>query len=278
MALSTEKKKQIAAGVLGVLALTLITWNLFFADDSSGSTPTPKTTVAKPGINAPINQAANPNAKPTTDVVLVSQPLELSGLWDSTAPVMGRNIFIYPPPPPPPTPKPSPTLPPPPPPPITLAGLNPSNVTARTADFQMTVFGAKIPADARVLINGAQYPTTFVNESQVKVNVPAATIANPGQLQLEVKSAADPATWYSNRLTLNVSAPPVPGYRYMGLVVKNGISTAIIRDEGDSELKNVRNGDKFGRWQVIGITPTNIEFLDTQINVKHRIPFEGEGR
>ncbi len=278
MALSSEKKKQIAAAVLGVVALTMVVWSIFFSDPGSSTTTAVKPTTGKPGITTAINPAGVNVAKPSADLILVSQPLDLGGLGDSTAPVMGRNIFIYPPPPlPPPPPTPTPTPTPPPPPPITLAGLNPSQVTARTADFQMAVFGAKIPADARVLINGTQYPTTVTGDSQVKVTVPAAVIANPGQLQIEVKGAAEPTKWFSNRLTLNVTAPPVPGYKYLGLIIKNGVSTAVVRDEGESELKNVRKGDKLGsRWQVTNITPTEIEILDVTINVRHRLPFTGE--
>ncbi len=279
MALSSEKKKQIAAGALGTVALITIIWSVFFSDPGASTPSTGKTTTAKPGITTAINPTgAAAIAKPNAEVILVSQPLDLGGLWDSTAPVMGRNIFIYPPPPPPPPPpKASPTPTPAPPPPITLAGLNPSQVTARTADFSMTIFGAKFPADSRVLINGTQYPTTVTGDAQVKVTVPAAMIANPGQVQVEVKSAADPVKWFSNRLTLNVTAPPIPGYKYLGLIVKNGVSMAVIRDESESELKNVRKGDKLGsRWQVTNITQTEIEILDITINVRHRLPFTGE--
>ncbi len=278
MALSSEKKKQIAAGVLVGLFLTMVVWSVFFSDPGSSNTSTSKTTTGKPGITTAINPTGANAAKPNAEVILVSQPLDLGGLGDSTAPVMGRNIFIYPPPPTPtPTPTPTPPPPPPPPPPITLAGLNPSQVTARTADFPLTIFGAKFPADARVLINGAQYPTTVTGDSQVKATVPANVIANPGQIQIEVKGAADPLKWFSNRLTLNVTAPPIPGYKYLGLIVKNGVTTATLRDEGESELRNVRKGDKLGsRWQVTNITPTEIEIMDITINVRHRLQLTGE--
>lgn len=278
MALSSEKKKQIAVAVLAPIALLAVAWSLFFSDDSPSSSPsTARQTTARPGINTPINPAGTSNTTAKAEVILVSQPLDLTGLGDSTAPVMGRNIFIFPTPTPPPTPKPTPTPTPIPPPPITLAGMNPSQVTARTANFDMTVFGAKIPADARVLLNGSPYPTTVVNASQLKVSVPASVIANPGQVQVEVKGAADPANMYSNRLTLNISAPPIPGFKYLGIIIKNGVSTAVIRDESESELKSVRKGDRIGsRWQVTNITPTEIEILDITIQVRHRLPFTGE--
>ncbi|MBS1812030.1 MAG: IPT/TIG domain-containing protein [Acidobacteria bacterium] len=278
MTLTAEQKKQIAAGVLGVLALIAVSYSLFFSDDSGASNSSSPKQTAKPGIFQPVSTAKAPEPKQQTEVVLVSQPLELNGLWDSTSPMIGRNIFIYPPPPTPAPPKPTPTPTPVPPPPITLAGIQPSAVTARTADFALTVYGAKIPSDARVIINGAPYQTTVVSDSQLKLTVPAAAIANPGQMQVEVKSAADPANWYSNRVTLNVTPPPVPAYRYLGLVVKNGVSLAVIRDESESELKNVRKGQQIGsRWQVSNITPTEIEILDVTINIKHRIPFTGDG-
>ena len=277
MALSAEQKKQLAAGVLGVLALGTIGWSLFFSDPSSSSSAVTAKPGAKPGIFQPVSSPKPADAKPGAEIILVSQPLELSGLWDSTAPAIGRNIFVYPPPPPPPTVKPTPTPTPVPPPPITLAGLQPSQVTARTADFDVTVYGAKIPADARVLINGAPYQTTVVSDSQLKLKIPAATIVNPGQLQVEVKSTADPTNWYSNRVILNVTAPPVPSYRYLGLIVKNGVSLAVIRDESDSELKNIKKGQTIGHWQITNITPAELEILDININVRHRIPFTGDG-
>lgn len=278
MALSAEKKKQLLAGILGVAALATVTWSLFFSEDSGSSTPTnPRQAAVKPGINAPINPTGQTETKPQNAVVLVSQPLDLSGLSDSMAPVMGRNIFVYPPPPPPPKPPSTPTPTPVPPPPITLAGLNPASVTARTAEFPMTIFGAKIPPDARVHINGTPYAATVVNESQLKVQVPATVIANPGQVQVEVKGTSEPAKWYSNRLTLNITAPPIPGYKFLGLIVKNGVSMAVIRDIAESELRNVRKGDKLGtRWQITNISHTEIEILDVTINVRHRIPFTGE--
>lgn len=278
MTLTAEKKKQIAAGVLGLLALITVTWSLFFSDSSSSSGSGGNKPVAKPGIFQPVNTAKPPENKSNAEVLLVSQPLDLSGLGDSTSPVIGRNIFIYPTPTPIPPPTPPPTPVPSPPPPITLAGIQPSQVTARTADFGLTVYGAKIPSDARVLINGAPFQTTVVSDSQLKLNVPAATIANPGQLQIEVKSTADPATLFSNRVVLNVTAPPVPSYKYIGLVVKNGVSLAVIRDESESELKNVRKDQQVtSRWKVTNITPNELEILDVTINVKHRIPFTGDG-
>ncbi|HEX4948229.1 MAG TPA: hypothetical protein VFZ34_16265, partial [Blastocatellia bacterium] len=56
MTLTAEKKKQIAAAVLGIGALLAITWSVFFSDDSGPSSST-QTKTSKPGIFQPVNPA-----------------------------------------------------------------------------------------------------------------------------------------------------------------------------------------------------------------------------
>src|SRR6185295_4719330 len=94
-------------------------------------------------------QAQTAKGATTPTETLVSSALDLASMSDKAqTSVAGRNIFIYPtptPPPPPPTPGPPPPTPPPP--PITLVGVSPSGVIARTAGFSLTVMGAKIPDD-----------------------------------------------------------------------------------------------------------------------------------
>ncbi len=191
----------------------------------------------------------------------------------------GRNIFIYPTPTPTPLPTPVfvPTPIPQPPPPITLVGVSPSGVIARTAAFTLTVMGAKIPADAKTFINGRDYPTTFVSETQVKVAIPAAAIAAPGPLRIEVRSAQD-SKMYSNAVSLNVTAPQSPPYKYMTLIVKDGIYSAVVKFDLDEETQVVTKGKVLGgHWRVVNITQDAIEILDTNINVSHSIKFIGEG-
>lgn len=285
MALSSEKKKQYLAIGLAVSAFLTIVYSVFFSDSGSSS---PKTAVVRsqrpvdkviPGINAPISGSQSSGGQQAgNQFTLVSQPLELDGIGSSVSPQGGRNIFVYPPPPTPtPTPTPKPT-PPPPPPPFSISGLNPANAIAHTADFTLTVFGKGLPTDSRVMINGVGYPTKVVNDTQLKASIPASAIANPGQLQVEVRGSSDPSKFFSNRIGFNVSAPPIPQYRYMGLIVKGGVSIAYLRDEGESDLQGVKVGQKLGsRWQIFSISPGEIIISDTTINIKHRIPFTGEG-
>ena len=280
MTLNKDQKKQAAAVVLACLAAILIVYNIFF---SSSAPPLTKRTTAKktiPGINAPIISAGSEDAtEQRAAILMVSQPLDMDGLGGSVSPVMGRNIFIYPPPPTPapiPTPKIIPPTPPPPPPPITLGGANPNSVTARTKGFEMTIYGAKFPSDAQVIINGSPFQTTFLNDTQLKINVPQTAISNPGSLRLEVKSASDPVKMYSNPVNFTVNPAPIPEYVYTGIVVKNGVSTAVIRDKNETELQNVRKGQKIGPWQIMNINPNTIEILDTRIGVSHSIQFTGD--
>ena len=280
MNLKKEHKKQALILVpLLLLLFGVVYYNFIMGDDeppttakkSATPTPTPKKTDARP---QPAKGAAG-----QPEEVLVTQPLELASMTNKTQQPggTGRNIFVYPPPPTPtPPPPPPPPTPPPPPPPITLAGLSPSGVIARTGDFTLTLMGAKFPRDAKAFINGREYPTTFVNEAQLRVAVPAPVIAGPGSLSIEVRSASDPKL-FSNPINMIVTAPPTPAYKYIGLIVKNGVYTAVLKLETEDEHLNVVKGQKIGgHWQIINITDQAIEVLDTNINVRHMIQFTGD--
>src|SRR4030095_3051370 len=190
---------------------------------------------------------------------------------------VGRNIFIYPTPTPPPPTKPSPTPPPPPPPPITIAGLNPSGVIARTKEFSMTVMGAKIPKDAVTIMNGQNLPTAFITESQLKATVPAAMIRTPGDIKVEVRSQSDPSL-YSNALMLNVGQPPVPPYLFVALIINpSGVSTAVLKSQAKGDLIYVHQGDMLDRkWKVTNIGAQSIDIQDVEYNIPHTVPFTGE--
>ena len=279
MNLTREKKQQILAGVLIVGLIGVFYYN-FLRDDDEPSAPASRpaaTTQRRSSTQSPTAKGvATPEETPITSA------LDLASMTEkASSGTAGRNIFIYPPPPtptpPPPTPTPTP-IPTPPPPPITLVGLNPSGVIARTADFTLTVLGAKIPADAKTFINGREYRTTFVSETQLKVAVTAAAIAAPGSLRIEVRSAQDPKI-YSNALNLNISAPPAPPYKYLGLVIdKFGVYNAVLKFDLDEETMVVTKGKVLGgHWRVANITQETIEFVDTNINVSSLVKFTGEG-
>jgi hypothetical protein len=259
--------------VLFLGLIVTVYYNFFTDDRPSSAANRPSTT--RSATRRPETQTEAAKTSKGQEEAVITTPLDLASMSHKamqTAPT-GRNVFVYPPPP---TPPPPPPTPPPIPPPITLMGLNPGGVIARTGNFTLTVPGAKIPPDAKTFINGREYPTTFVNESQVKVAVPASAIASPGSLRVEVRSASDPKL-FSNALNLNVAAPPTPPYRYLGLIIKNGVYTAVLKSDTDEEPLSVQKGSVVGRhWRINNITEQVIEIIDTNINVSHQIRFTGE--
>lgn len=276
-ATNPETRKKILLGVLfGILAIVLY-WQLF-AGGGDDAPAGPANTTANNGGTRP-----SPTPRPTpraggTPEIIVSQPLtpvwlERSISSDGT----GRNIFVYPTPTPIPPPTPGPPVPTPPPPPITLFSLNPQGVIARTGEFNMTLFGEKIPVDAQVFLDGRLYPATVVNEREIRVKVPADAIRAPGNPGVMVRSQAD-AKLYSNQLSLNIAAPPEPPYRFIGIIVKKDGAIAVLKSQADEEVISVVKGQKVGSyWRVLNITTQKIELENTNLRLSHVINYSGEG-
>lgn len=277
---SQETRKRILLGGLFAVLAGVIYFQFFSGGDelapvvnqssapatASGAKPTPATTP---------RTTPRPGATPEE---IIFQPLNLASMIGkaSSGDGTGRNIFIYPTPTPAPTPKPLPPAPPPPPPPVNLYSVNPSGVIARTAEFNLTVFGDKIPQDGKVFIEGREYPSTFVSVTEIKAKVPADAIRNSGNLGVQVRSESD-AKMFSNQLSLNVAEPPAPPYRYIGLIISKKGTIAVIKSQADESVENVTKGQKFGtHWRVINITPQKIEVEDTNIKISHTINFTGE--
>lgn len=263
-----DKKKAILMGGLLILLGGVMYYNFFGEDEYANQPGTPRRTTAK--------VVATPTPTPKTgELPVITEPLVLASMTNKPQDSgVGRNIFVYPPPP---TPTPIPPQPPPPPPPITLSGLNPPGVIGKTGDFTLTAIGAKFPADAKVFISGREHKATFVSENQLKVQVPGTTISNPGSLPVEVRSASDPKL-YSNVFSLSVTPPPAPPYKYVGRLVKNGVTTAVVKFDLEEGLLNVRKDTVLGgHWKIISITEDALEFEDTNIKIRHRVPFTGEG-
>jgi len=257
--------------VLGA-ALLLLFVVVYFQFFSGGDAPNPVALSTAKSTPSP----TPPRQTSGTPAPIISEPLDLALMQPGShsGSGTGRNIFIYPTPTPPPPPKPTPPLPTPTPWPIPASSLNPGGVIARTAGFTLTVFGEKMPQDAQGFINGRAYPTTFVNNTQVKINVPAEAIRMPGSLSVAVRSQSDPKL-ESNPIPLNVGAPPEPPYKYIGLITLKNVPTAVLVSNGnDDDVYNKRKGDMIGgKWKIINITPQKVEIEDTSIKVSHVINF-----
>ncbi len=274
-----ETRKKILLGALLVVLGGVIYYQFFSSDDA----PTPAKTTASAGSAASISSATAPAPRPTpraggTPEPIISQPLDLASMLgkDAASSGTGRNIFVYPTPTPLPPPPPQKPVPTPPPPPISVFSVNPAGVIARTGNFTLTVFGDKIPQDAQGFVDGREYPTTFVSNTEIKIKVPAEAIRAPGNVGVMVRSKTD-ATLYSNQASITVAEPPSPPYRYIGIIVNKNGALAVLKSQADDEVINVRKDQKFGgHWKVISITPQKIELEDTNIKISHTINFTGE--
>ncbi|HEX3085518.1 MAG TPA: hypothetical protein VHP99_13395 [Pyrinomonadaceae bacterium] len=266
-----EKKKMIAAGALGLVALIVLGYVFF----GGSSTKPPSKPIAggpppavKPGISPEPPVEADNNCT-------YCQPVSYNG----TIPAVNeanRNIFAYYIPPSP-TPKPAPILPtptPPPPPPLTARSLSPSNVYARTpGDFSLQVNGDKFTPAVRIFIDGRDLPTRFINAQQLFTTVPANLIANPGVRQVEVRTPD--RTLSSNIISLNVTPAPVPNFAYVGLIAKPRYNdTAVLQDKSSKDFINVQRGDAVGtRFKVVSISEREIKLIDTNLKITTTIPF-----
>lgn len=273
-----EKKKIIAAAVLGVIAIAFLGY-VFFGPSGSSKTPTTNRNVAS--VPSPGTQT-NPRNKPAANDIAPDEASSLEPLppnlpYAPAVPEPNRNIFAYYEPPPPPIKVPqAPTPTPTPPPPLTLSSLSPPMVYARTADFSLEVMGDKFIPFVRIAIDGRELPTRFINAQQVATTVPAALISSPGMRQVMVRSSD--GKLYSNQVTLNVTPPPLPNYNYVGLIGKPRFNDiAVLQEKTSKEILNAQRGDVLGgRFRVNSISEREVVFVDTILKIRHTIPFSSE--
>src|SRR5437016_14583455 len=265
-----EKKKFIAAAVLGLVAIVVLGY-VFFG--GSSKKPAISRTVVAVASPTPAKIGNGPPPKDATDLSLY-RPV----VFNETVPAVSepdRNIFAYYiPPPPTPTPqKPIPTPTPTPTPPMVASSLSPSTVYGRTADFSLQVMGDKFTAAVHITMDGRDLPTRFVNAQQVTTTVPAALITNPGTRQIIVRN--NDGSLYSNTIMLNVTPPPEPNFNYVGIIGKpRGNDTAVLQDKSSKDLTNVQRGDTVsGRFQVKSISEREIVVIDTTLKIRWPIPF-----
>ena len=195
------------------------------------------------------------------------------------APEAKRNIFAYYEPPVKTVPAPTtPTPTPEPPPPVLLASVSPSNVYARTADFKLEAAGDKFTPEMRIFIDGRELPTTDKGPHQLSTTVSASFIAAPGARQIVVRTPDN--RLYSNQLAINVAAPPVPNYTYIGIISPQDrvTDTALLQDRSNRTIVSAYRGDVIGgRFRVTSISEKELVVVDTSLKIKHVLPMtEGD--
>jgi len=269
-----EKKKMIAAGILGLGAIIILGY-LFLGGKSTPSPTRPTATAtASPTPARNPGTTAQPTETPSEDM---SSLQEIN--YQPNVPAVsgtGRNIFSYPEPTPvpvklPPPPSPVPT------PPLVASSLTPSSVYARTEAFPMQVMGDKFAPGVQVVVDGRPLQTRFLSAQQLATTVTADLIYNPGNRQIVIRNPN--GSLYSNSLNLMVTQPPAPNFNYVGLIGKPRFNdTAVLQDKNSKELLNVTRGDVVGgRFRVSSISAKEVVLVDTSLKVpSYKIPFTTE--
>ncbi len=266
-----EKKKMIAAGVLGLAAIAVLGF-VFFGGSSTKTTTNTTIAKASPTPTKIVRDSSDTGA----DDPSLFQPVVYNPTVAATSEA-DRNIFAYYEPPPPQVKVPYvPTPTPVPPPPLMATSLMPGSIYARTADFSLQVTGDKFTPALHITIDGQDLPTRFINAQQLFTTVPAALIANPGSRQVSVRS--NDGKLYSNILTLSVTPPPLPNYNYIGIIGKRHFNdTAVLQDKSSKDLLNVQRGDLLGgRFRVNSISEKEIVLIDTNLKIRHTIGFTAD--
>jgi hypothetical protein len=277
-----ERNKIIAAGVLGAMALLSLVYTfgggLFGGRKVSvtvSATPTPTASPRRNRETASIPTVEEENFVYTTTPV----NYEPGRFY---APDAGRNIFAFYEPPVPtpysPTPTPPPVIevpktpPPTPTPPLMVGFVTPQSVYAGAQSFRLEVNGDKFTPDSLIYLNGNQLPTTFVSPQQLVAEVPSNFIAGAGSLQIMVRTPD--GRLYSNQMMLNVQAPPVPQFQYIGMIARQRFNndTAYFQEQGKPTPISARLNDVVGgRFRLKSISAGETIFEDVNLGFKHRL-------
>ena len=267
-----EKKKLLAAAALGLGAIIVLWWALFGFGGSNtrptrtaSATPTPRNTQT---TSRPQPQAPAPEVQTLANFAPVEYVQS-----SYSAPEPKRNIFsYYDPPKQAPVEKVTPTPTPPPPAPILLASLSPSNVYARTADFKLEAAGDKFTPAMRIFVDGRELPTIYKSPQQLSATISASLIAAPGTRSVVVRTPDN--SLYSDPLPIQVAAPPVPNFNYVGIVSPQDrvADKAWVQDKNNKNILVVDRGDIIGgRFRVTSISQKELVLTDTSLKIKHTI-------
>jgi hypothetical protein len=280
----TERNKIIAALVLGVLALG----SLFFAFGGSIFSKSPKVTVSisptpSPSATVPIDPVQkNIPTQTEQNFAYATTPVVYNGVVSGPDP--GRNIFAFYEPaqpcgaptnpcplppvktPVPPTPTPTPE--------IYITAINPSNVYAGSRGFRLEITGERMVPEAKIYFSQSPLPTTFVNAQRMTADVPANFIAGEaGGRQIMVQTPDGKK--YSQSITINVQAPPKPGFQYIGMIARkrSNNDTAYFMDQGRQTPVSARLNDVVGgRFRLVSISAEETVFEDVSLGFRHKVP------
>jgi hypothetical protein len=79
---------------------------------------------------------------------------------------------------------------------------------------------------------------------------------------------------YSNPGTINVAAPPIPNFTFIGIISPTNrvTDTALVQERGKKDVLTVLRGDVIGgRFRVTSISEKELVLTDTSLKIKHTI-------
>lgn len=281
---SAEKKKIIAAAVLGLVSLVAL-YMAFGRSFFGGSTTTatvkasPTPTPKNPATASTNNQFRLPSKE--DDILNMTVPVVYNPA-SSGAPDAGRNIFAFyepgdPPPATPPLPSPLPPAPtptPPPPPPWTITAVTPNSRFAGTkGEFKLEVYGGQFTPAVRIYFNQTEMPTQFVNEQSLVTTIPESLVAQEGPRMIVVRTPDGMLT--SAPFTMMVIPPPKPSnLQYIGMIGRTRYNndTAYFLETGKQTPFGARLNDVIAsRFRVVDISVQQVVVEDTSLGFRHKI-------
>ncbi|MDH3493308.1 MAG: hypothetical protein OEM82_07140 [Acidobacteriota bacterium] len=283
-----ERNKIIAVIVLGVLAVLSLAYTFGPSIIGTGSTSKSSAdqTPAPAATEVPLEAREIERLPEQTEIdnQYASIPINFVGSSAFSVPVTGRNIFAFwepgdptpvpslaPQTPTPFVPTPQPTIDY----KIFLSFVTPQSVFAGSKGFTLEVNGDKFQPGARILFNGSPIPTAFRSEQRLTAEISASLISLPGNASIVVDI---PGTeLFSRQIAFPVQDPPKPEFEYIGMIARQHYNndTAYFQEKG------ARTGDPFsarlndvlkGRFRVISISEKEVEFQDTRLGFKHKLP------
>lgn len=279
-----EKKKIIAAAVLGVVSLVAL--YMAFGRSFFGGSSTTATTKASPSPSpkTPANAANNNQFRLPTqtenDLNMIVPVVYSPG--SAGAPDAGRNIFAFyepgdpppyvPPPASPPPPLPTPT--PPPPPPFVISGVTPNSRFAGTkGEFKLEVYGGPFTPAVKIYFNQAEMPTQFVNEQSLVAIIPDTLVVQEGQRSIVVRTPDGMLS--SPPSSMVVIPPPKPStLSYIGMIARarGNNDTAYFLETGKQVPFGARLNDVIAsRFRVVSISALEVVVEDTSLGFRHRM-------
>lgn len=151
-----------------------------------------------------------------------------------------------------------------------LTSISPSETKAGGSGFTLTLTGNNLVKTSVVTFNNQQYPTTYINPTQIEAVIPAEAIQTPGEYTVTVTNPA-PGGGQSEPLIFRVTpaVQPLPegtfGKQYEDLIPTDAtiqsydperfsIITGLVKDRAGSPLQDVtvsiHNHPEYGTAQT----------------------------